>query len=541
MNEFMKVLLSLSVSGALLSLLIWGWKPLYKNRLNKGWQYYIWIIAVLRFLLPFTLDTSIVGGLSERVEAAVIRNEIFVEPEISIAGNMDHKKTEPVQTDMNGNRNATVVAARGPFNRYDFLFLIWVIPAIVLFARKMAAYQGFIRYMKAGNREASDIKILNLLSDWEEKLNIKTKVELYHNSLIDSPMLIGFFRPGIILPARKLGDKELSYIFVHELTHYKQRDIFYKWLIQIVVSVHWFNPFVYLLEREVNRSCELSCDEKVLSVLDDSAKREYGDMLISFLKPGNPCRNSLASVTLTEGAEQLKERLRAIRNFRKKSKGTVMAAAVFIVTAGFLFFAAGAYAAPSAVDHDKVWRDNESEEAPKYGITGIRQSADKKSAMTITHESADILYYEDGSPYIHGILANHMDRTIIEAQYCMLAYDENGSPLKLYWNFLDSSAESSFENVVRTKKNILPGQTEKYRGGWSLYDDETMKSFRKTGNDETKQAAYALLCLKQVVFEDGSVWDNPDYEDWFEIYAGKETDTEELQNYYPHEYSLGSD
>lgn len=84
--------------------------------------------------------------------------------------------------------------------------------------------------------------------------------------------------------------------------------MFYKWLMQIVVCAHWFNPFVYLLEREVNKSCELSYDEKVLSVIDNKARREYRDTLISFFKSNNLYKNSLASVTLTEGAEQLKER-----------------------------------------------------------------------------------------------------------------------------------------------------------------------------------------------------------------------------------------
>lgn len=88
--------------------------------------------------------------------------------------------------------------------------------------------------------------------------------------------------------------------------------------------------------------------------------------------------------------------------------------------------------------------------------------------MTIIHESVDILHYEDGAPYIHDILTNNTDRTIVETQYCMLAYSENGSPLKLYWNFLDTSPECGFENIVRTKTDILPNQTEEYRGGWSL-------------------------------------------------------------------------
>ncbi len=68
MNEFMKILLSLSVSGALLLLLILGLKPLYKNRFSKRWQYYIWIVVALRFLLPFTPDNAIVGSLFEKID-----------------------------------------------------------------------------------------------------------------------------------------------------------------------------------------------------------------------------------------------------------------------------------------------------------------------------------------------------------------------------------------------------------------------------------------------------------------------------------------
>ncbi len=122
----------------------------------------------------------------------------------------------------------------------------------------------------------------------------------------------------------------------------------------------------------------------------------------------------------------------------------------------------------------------------------------------------------------------------------MLAYSENGSPLKLYWNFLDSSTGSSFENIVRTKANILSNQTEEYRGGWSLYDGEIMGDFLKVGNGEANQVAYSLLCLKQVVFEDGTVWNNPNYENWFKEYAGKEIDIDELQSYYPYEYKIES-
>ena len=361
MNEFVKILLSLSVSGTLLLLLILGLKPLYKNRFSRRWQYYIWLIVALRFLLPwnalfpFTPDTTIVGSLFEKFDTAAITNQIPTSTNVPVSVNPGDNNTAPIQT----NREITDTAMHEPFHIYVCLFFIWSALALVLFVRKVTVYQGFIQYIKAGNKEVSDIKILNLLSDCEEKLNIKTRVELSCNPLIASPMLIGLFHPTIILPARELENKELSYIFVHELTHYKQRDMFYKWLIQIIVCVHWFNPFVYLLEKEVNKSCELSCDEKVISILDTQEKRAYGDTLISFLKSNSLYKSSLASVTLTEEAEQLKERLGAIMKFRKKSKVNIAITAIFTAAVCICFFVSGVYAAPSAANDIKTWKDSE--------------------------------------------------------------------------------------------------------------------------------------------------------------------------------------
>lgn len=180
------------------------------------------------------------------------------------------------------------------------------------------------------------------------------------------------------------------------------------------------------------------------------------------------------------------------------------------------------------------------EEIPAANTRKWNNSGNEKS-MLIIHESAAILHYENGCPYIHDILTNNTDKTIIETEYCMLAYNENGTPLKLYWNFLDSSAGSSYLNLVRSKENILANQTENYRGGWTLYDDELMENVSKDGNVEANQVAYSLICLKQVIFEDGTVWNNPDYENWIEAYAGKEVSVDELENYYPHEYQLKLD
>ena len=428
MNEFIKILLSLSVSGALLLLLILGLKPLYKNKFSKRWQYYIWIVVALRFLLPFTPDTTIIGSLFEKFDTTAITNEIPTNPNVPVPADTGNSKAEPIQT----NREITTAAMREPVDKYVCLFFIWSALALVLFVRKVTVYQGFIQYIKAGNKEVSDIKILNLLSDCEEKLKIKTRVELSCNPLIASPMLIGFFRPRIILPVGEWEDKELSYIFVHELIHYKQRDMFYKWLIQIVVCVHWFNPFVYLLEKEVNKSCELSCDEKVISVLDDTARREYGDILISFLKSNNLYKSSLASVTLTEGAEQLKERLGAIMKFRKKSKVIIVITAIFTVAVCTCFFVAGAYAAPSTA--------NEKESFMEAAADIFGNDEEKKQFTEIISASGEMIGIIDNNKEIERFVKqldieswNYMEQLPedIDLVYSYISYEVIDEPIFL--------------------------------------------------------------------------------------------------------------
>ena len=442
MNEFMKILLSLSVSGALLLLLILGLKPLYKNKFSKRWQYYIWIVVALRFLLPFTPDTTIIGSLFEKFDTTAITNEIPTNPNVPVPADTGNSKAEPIQP----NREITTAAMREPVDKYVCLFFIWSALALVLFVRKVTVYQGFIQYIKAGNKEVSDIKILNLLSDCEEKLKIKTRVELSCNPLLASPMLIGFFRPRIILPVGEWEDKELSYIFVHELIHYKQRDMFYKWLIQIVVCVHWFNPFVYLLEKEVNKSCELSCDEKVISVLDDTARREYGDILISFLKSNNLYKSSLASVTLTEGAEQLKERLGAIMKFKKKSKGIIAITAIFSVLVCVCFFVTGAYAASPATNNNLVLKDNGKPNEVSIKTESDRNIKETENKTEKTENQYSTEYAQHGITVTDGIYYYHGERVRIFMDLRM-----NGS----FENFIFDNEGSIDLRVLRDKNNSI--------------------------------------------------------------------------------------
>ncbi len=239
---------------------------------------------------------------------------------------------------------------------------------------------------------------------------------------------------------------------------------------------------------------------------------------------------SIVPLFYNEGVEQIKERMGAIMNFKKKIELITMIS----LLAMFLLFIGG-YAIGAYADQP-TFHENKTDLSGN--IMGQENTNRIKETMSIIHESADILYYKNGNPYIHDILTNNTDKCIIETEYCMLAYNKKGLPLRLHWNFLDSSEESSYEYLVQTKTNILPDQTEDYNGGWLLYNGELIENMPKTEKGEAGQVAYSLFCLKQVVFEDGMVWDNPNYENWFKAYVGKEIEIDKLQNYYPYKYEL---
>lgn len=71
MSEFLKILLSLSLSGSLLTITLILLKKLYQDKFSKCWQYYIWLTAAFRFLLPFAPDHTLVGFLFQTAETAV--------------------------------------------------------------------------------------------------------------------------------------------------------------------------------------------------------------------------------------------------------------------------------------------------------------------------------------------------------------------------------------------------------------------------------------------------------------------------------------
>lgn len=407
MNETLKIVLSLSLSGSILILILLLLRPVFKERLSKRWQYYIWLVVVARLLLPFAPETNLMGALFQGIDRGIAQTELFTPPmqqdgtsapEVDLptgngaTGEMDSPQSgsqEPTGTADNPAQNILLVIGQN-------LWLGWLVVALILFIRKITIYQSFVKYIRAGCVEVADIDLLERFGKLLEQNGVKTAVELQTNSLISSPLLIGFFRPCIVLPSANLSPTDFEYTILHELAHYKRRDMFYKWLVQFTICLHWFNPLTYIMGREISRTCELSCDESVIKKLNAKEQRIYGDTLLNAMGAGGDYKDSLASVTLTESKELLKERLDAIMIFKKKSLLTVLVSILLTFAFGFGASAVGAYAVSPSASHTT---SQQGQQATEPYSTGTEKSKTEPVSYVIECVSEKIIVKQGGTDF----------------------------------------------------------------------------------------------------------------------------------------------
>lgn len=145
------------------------------------------------------------------------------------------------------------------------------------------------------------------------------------------------------------------------------------------------------------------------------------------------------------------------------------------------------------------------------------------------YENVEMRRYEgeSGHPYIHDIKTNGTDRGIAGYKQGKLAFDRDGNPLKIDWWSLDTDLEYEYFYLYENDSSgLASGGTEDVFGGWSL---------NLMGEDDNvADISYILYCDKEITFEDGTVWENPDFEGWLSAYCGKKTDVNVLESYYPY-------
>ena len=172
------------------------------------------------------------------------------------------------------------------------------------------------------------------------------KPALYFSDSARTPMMLGIFRPKIVLPYREYDEALLNNILRHELTHYRRFDVLYKWASVAILSVHWFNPIAWFIRRELNRACEMSCDEMLLRSMDKDEKQSYGDSLL-IMAASYALPSAVVATSFATEKRNLKERLVQIMSY-KKSGTRVLAATLTVALLTGCGIAAGPFSAKAS-------------------------------------------------------------------------------------------------------------------------------------------------------------------------------------------------
>ena len=339
MAAFLLTLVKLSILGSVLAGLLMLARPLIRS---KAAAYYLWLLVLVRLCMPWGVTIPLPAQPAEPVTQSQTQT-------IPSGGT----QTETVQGQMVESADPAVPEEpavpqtptpapfdwRGVITSPALWFGLWAVGAALWLGRYVWGYRRFVALVRASAHPAGEEAQRVLAA-----LDPGGRLALLECIHVHTPMLLGVARPVIVLPvgveAERLGD-----ILSHELTHARRHDLLYKWLAAAVTSLHWFNPLMAVVRRQLARACELSCDEAVTRTMDGPARRHYGETLLA-LAARPPRGMGVLATTLCEEKAQLKERLVTMMKGRKQGPAALAATlALAIVLTGC---AAISGAAPSA-------------------------------------------------------------------------------------------------------------------------------------------------------------------------------------------------
>jgi len=276
------------------------------------------------------------------------------------------------------------------------LFAIWIVGMLYNLSKYLFKYYramcGIRSIPKSESGESRRIL---------DRLNKGKYIELIKTSAVKSPCCIGILKKRILLPDKEYGTEALNYILLHEYTHLCSNDIVLKTLVMLLCGIYWWNPVVYLLQKELSQSIEIRCDLRVTGYLDENERADYLAVILDVFRERSQSEAYFGAVGLVEEySESLIERFRIVADRKVVKKKHASAAAAFmmllVLMISYSFILQSSYEAPiSEIETDEriYHADPENAYIIRRGSTYILYTSDTES--TISEETAKMLL-EDG-------------------------------------------------------------------------------------------------------------------------------------------------
>lgn len=507
------VCLSLSLAASVIAGLIYVVQRLASKRVSHTWKYYIWLIVLLRLIIPVAPEGSLIGTLFSPLQEQNLAIDSSVPilnetrqvqettslPEINVNKNNSVNSIVSAASEDKGtstsasSNGSTAAPALSTTNTSTFfsssvwliLSILWLVGAGLLFSWKIVGYLRFKRKLNTHQVAVKDEFILSALARAKQKKGIYLDVPVFQNALITSPMLVGLRKPCIVLPQREFNEQQLNYILLHELTHLKRGDLWLKWIAQLALCLHWFNAFMYKLVNQFNQACELSCDEAVIKGMNMQQKQGYGETLIA-LAASKQATGAFVGTMSTE-KNNLKDRLTAImqsENSRKPRLFSMLAIAIVLIASAIFVGSATPSIKASQVNYDfsRLKINNFSLGQSEQDIhTDLYTPVPKNNSLKYQHQFEELNYQTNSQGRIVAFM-NTVYSTGAYIPYVKVEQEERFSPFIL-------KSLTDLESLLGKQKSTWYDREQKLK---SVTYQDTMNQIqlRAIYSDQSKELVW---------------------------------------------------
>jgi len=305
--------------------------PFLERKYTAGGRYLMWILVMGCLCLPFaSFIPRPAVQIHVPVPAAASSYDIRrINNTAGLAG--DGSRRDGGETVSRGVPVLSAEPARESINPssanlFDVIRIVWFAGIFLSVAYHAANHLMFKRFVRRWGMPEPDPGYLQIFNETARRMGIVRALGLKRCKGIKTPMLMGFIKPAVLLPDLSCDEEDLRFIFRHELTHYKRRDLWYKLALMITISIHWFNPAVHLMIKQANKDIETICDTLTVHGMDMGLRKKYSEMLLTSCVGRRVCRSRLTT-NFIGGKRMLKQRFLNIlgKKAKKKRQGAVWA------------------------------------------------------------------------------------------------------------------------------------------------------------------------------------------------------------------------
>ena len=306
MNELFLKIINMSISASWLVLAVLLLRFVLKKA-PKWVNVLLWGIVAVRLAFPFSIESAL--SLIPSAETIPPNIGMNTNPTINSGINAINNAVNPIISQSN---TPMAGASVNPLQITIGIFeYIWIFGMIALALYTAISYWRLHRKVDTA---------------------VRYKDNIFQSENVKSPFVLGIIKPRIYLPFNMNG-QNLEHVVAHEQAHIHRKDHWWKPLGFLLLTIHWFNPLMWLAYVLLCRDIELACDEKVIKELGNEQRADYMQVLVAC----SVNRRMIAACPLAFGEVGVKERVKSVMNYKKPAFWVIIIAVIICVGVAVCF------------------------------------------------------------------------------------------------------------------------------------------------------------------------------------------------------------